>query len=86
MPKKKYTLIQEREAFDAQLGEILESHRGDFALVKNGVVLEFFPNHESAYAAGLERFGIDTPFLIALVEETSPEPVSLAWDAGVMFG
>ena len=77
---------QERKAFEAQLEELLNEHRGEYALVFRGESVAFYPDSASAYEAGLERFGVDAEFLVAEVAEPSHRSVSLAWDAGVMFG
>ena len=80
------TLAEERKAFDTQLEELRRTHPGQFVLMKNGQVIEFYPSHEAAYEAGLSRFGLDSVFLIAQAEKQGPQPVSIAWEAGVMFG
>jgi hypothetical protein len=80
------TLAEERKAFDAQLDELLRIHSGEFALMKHGRVVGFYPSHEAAYEAGLLKFGLDSVFLIAPVVKEQPEPVSIAWESGVMFG
>ena len=80
------TLEGERKAFDAQLEDLLHTHPGEFALMKNGQVVGFYPNHEAAYEAGLATFGLDSVFLIAPVVKEDPQPVSIAWESGVMFG
>ena len=79
-------LKEEQEAFDKQLPDLLPSHQGQFVLFKDGKPVEFFDDHPSAYRAALDEFGLDATFLIAPVVESHPEPISIAWDAGVMFG
>ncbi|HEX9602206.1 MAG TPA: hypothetical protein VF973_00550 [Myxococcales bacterium] len=80
------TLEQEQAAFDAQLPELLKEHRGEFVLFKEGRPAGFFKDHGSAYAAGLQRFGLGVAFLVAPVEPPNRQPISFAWEAGVMFG
>lgn len=80
------TLAVEQAAFDALLPSLLESHAGQYVLFKDGQPVEFFDGHEAAFNAGLERFGLDAVFLVAPIEPPAPRSVSLAWDAGVMFG
>jgi hypothetical protein len=80
------TIEEEQAAFDSQLDELLKTYPGKYVLFKDGKPVEFFDDHESAYNAGLEKFGLDGPFLVAPVEKVSPQPVSVSWDAGVMFG
>ena len=78
-------LQEEREAFVAQLPALMKEHAGEFVLFDNGSPVGFFSDHAAAYEAGLDRFGLDRPFLIAKVEPPHPQPVSLSWEAGVMF-
>jgi hypothetical protein len=80
------TIQEEQAAFDALLPSLLEKHRGEFALFKDGHVVSFHESNESAYAAGIGLFGPDAVFLVAAVIEPRLRPVSFAWDAGVMFG
>jgi hypothetical protein len=80
------TLEQEQAAFDAQLDTLVREHSGKYALFRDGKVVGLYDDHAAAYEAGLDRFGLDTPFLIAHVAKPQPEPISVAWDAGVMFG
>lgn len=80
------TLQEEQDAFNRQLDRLLQDHRGQFVLFKDGNPVQFFPDHGSAYAAGLDRFGLDAVFLVAPVEPPRGEPISLSWQAGVMFG
>jgi len=80
------SLIVEQAAFEAQLDLLMESHPGTYALFHDGHAIDFFEQHEDAYVAALDRFGPDGVFLIAKVERSTPRSVSLAWDAGVMFG
>lgn len=80
------TLEQEQTAFDAALDELMKEHHGQFVVFKNGKVVGFYPDYETAYNAGLAQFGLDRPFLVSEVERRPPQSVSLAWDAGVMVG
>lgn len=79
------TIRQEQDAFEQQLPELLSSHRGEYALMKDGKVVNFFPTHDAAYEAALDQFGLDATFLIAKVDDGRPQPVSIAWETGVMF-
>jgi hypothetical protein len=80
------TLQEEQAAFDSQLNDLLKEHRGEFVLFKDGRPVGFFEDHVSAYAAGLEKFGVGAVFLVAPVHPQSHQPISFAWEAGVMFG
>jgi len=79
-------LKKEREAFDSQLSTLLRRYTGKYALFKGGKPIGFFDDHTSAYEAGLEKFGLDTSFLVAHAIKPDPQSVSIAWDAGVMVG
>ena len=79
-------LREEQDAFNAQLDSLLGKHEGEFVLFKGGKPVEFFRDKSAAYGAGLERFGLDSTFLIAPVVKPSRVPVSVSWEAGVMFG
>lgn len=80
------TLEQEQAAFDAQLEKLLAEHKGEFVLFKDGKPVQFFKRHEDAYAAGLDLYGLDRFFLVAPIEHPDPGPVSISWEAGVLFG
>jgi len=80
------TLIEEQRAFEEQFESLLASHPGKYVLFKNGKLVGFYDDHETAYKAALEKFGLDAIFLIAPIAKSEATPVSIAWDAGVMFG
>ncbi len=80
------SLREEQAAFDAQLEKLLPEHAGQYAVVKDGVPVKFFATHPEAYEFALDEYGLDAVFLIARVSKDEPEPVSLAWESGVMFG
>jgi len=83
---RKLSLREEQDAFNRQLDSLLKTHEGKYVLFKNGEPVAFFDTHTAAYETALEKFGLDSTFLIAPIEEPNPQPVSIAWDAGVMFG
>ena len=85
-PKRAYTIEDERAAFDAQLDVLLESHEGQIALFHRGELCALFTDNVAAYETGLERFGLDDVFLVSEIRRIDPTPVSIAWNAGVMFG
>ncbi len=80
------TLKEEQAAFEKQLPELIQAHRGKYVLFKDGVPVEFFSDSDSAVRAGLKRFGANAVFLVAPIEESRPGPISVSWEAGVMFG
>lgn len=79
-------LKSEQQAFNAQLEDLLRTHPGKYVLFKDGGPVEFFSDYESAYKDALTRFGLRSTFLIAHIVKSPPQPVSISWDAGVMFG
>ena len=83
---KEQILQREQAAFESALEGMLKDHRGEFVLFKDSAPVAYFPQHEVAFADGLKRFGLEAPFLVARVERPQLGSVSLAWDAGVMFG
>ena len=86
MSSKDLDLEKERRAFDQQLPELMKDHQGEFVLFKDGRAVAFFPTYDAAYAAGLDRFGLDAEFLIQEVVEEQPKGCSISWEAGVSFG
>ena len=86
METKDLTIEQEQAEFDRQLDGLLREHEGKFVLFKGGKALAFFENFETAYEAALAQFGVDSVFLIMPVKKQPPKPVSLSWQAGVLFG
>lgn len=69
---------REQEAFDRLLPELLEEHRGRFAVVHDGEVAGFYPSYAEAYEAALERFGCEAVFLVAEVEQSLRYEVSMS--------
>ena len=76
----------DHEWFQTQLDTFLKTHAGQFALVKNQKVIGFYTSHEDAFSAGIQKYGLDDIFYVANVERNSPQPISYAWNEGVMFG
>ena len=59
------------KAFKEKLPGILESHRGKFALMRDGKIIEFFDTARDAYIAGQKLFEKDQLFSIQEVIETA---------------
>ncbi len=53
----------------------LRSHPGDFVVISDITVAGFYPDYESAFRAGLGRFGVQGSFLVKQV--WAEEPVYL---------
>jgi hypothetical protein len=75
-------VLEETKLFRAALPGLLEKHRGEWVVFKNGVVRSFHDNEKSAYVAAVQEFGSGSGYVIAPVVETHPTPVT----AAVMFG
>ena len=86
MPAKKWSIDKEQAAFDASLDALLNTHGGEWVLFYHGEPEGFYSSSKAAYDAGIEQFGVDDFFLVARVERRAPEPVSISWELGVMFG
>jgi hypothetical protein len=65
-------LDRELETFGRELPRLLESHRGEYALVYEDTIAGFFKTDNEAYEEGCRRFGL-VAFLVKCVE--SPEKV-----------
>lgn len=59
--------------FQRNLGVFLSSHRGEYALLKDRQLVDFFSGPGEAYRAGLARF----PDEIFSIQEVSEDPVQL---------
>jgi len=79
-------LREEQAAFEEMLPSLLKDHPGEFALFKNRAPVAFFATEEAALRAALSQFGLGSDFLVARVEKLNPQPVSISWETGVMFG
>lgn len=76
-------LNQEREFYEAHKPDLLQKHRGQFVLIKGDQLVGVFQSAESAYLAGLEKFGVEA-FLVRQVLEA--EPVGFAPMMSVLPG
>jgi hypothetical protein len=65
-------LSAELEFYESHKSEWLKSNRDQFVVVKNEDLLGFFEDFHSAYCAGVEKFGIDTDFLVKRVVPQEP--------------
>lgn len=63
------------KAFQAKLSSLLASHRGKFALMREGEIVEFFDTARDAYVTG-KRLYSDALFSIQEVADT---PVDLGF-------
>jgi hypothetical protein len=64
---KERAISQNYEAFEAMLPLLLQEHEGEFALLREGSVAEFFGSASAAQLAGRDRFP-DGAFSVQRVE------------------
>ena len=68
-------LAKELRIFEQHKREWLQNHPGDFVVISDTSVAGFYPDYESAFRAGLEKFGVRGSFLVKQV--WAEEPVYL---------
>jgi hypothetical protein len=61
--------LREEIAFHDQhkMDWIADGHGGEYAVIQGDILAGFFAEFEDAFRAGLERFGVDKPFLVRKV-------------------
>lgn len=64
------------KAFEQKLPGLLASHRGKFALMRNGEIIEFFDTARDAFVVGRKLYEEDYLFSVQEVIET---PVDLGY-------
>jgi hypothetical protein len=72
MAPENRSLTKELELFDHKKREWLRSNSGDFVVIADTTVAGFYPDYESAFKAGISRFGIGGEFLVKQVCEEEP--------------
>lgn len=72
----------QQRLLDARMPSWLHEHAGEFVVFHEGEALGFFPSFDDAYAHAVNECGLDSGFLVAAVEVSSPISVSLNWDLG----
>jgi hypothetical protein len=68
------------EAYERQLPELLLRHEGEFVLMQESRVVNFFPTYEAALEAGYAAFR-RSPFFVSRIAPMPKERVDLAVDA-----
>ena len=63
------------DAFQRVLGDILAQHRNQYALMRDQIIVDFFPLPGDAYRTGIARFP-DQRFSI---QEVTDEPIDLGF-------
>jgi len=72
----------ETERFAQALPRLLETHRGEWAVFKDGSVQQFYGSEDDAFTAAVDRFGPAGGFVVAPIVERRP----IALSAAVAFG
>lgn len=62
---------QERQFYESHKAEWLKVHKNQYVLIKGAELAGVFADADSAYASGLQRFGL-SPFLVKQVLEEEP--------------
>jgi hypothetical protein len=70
-------LDAETQLYETHKHEWLQNHPGKFVVIRGNVPLGFFTEFHDAYRAGVERYGIDTDFLVKRI--VAQEPVFLVF-------
>ena len=65
-------LSTELEFFDQHKTKWLVRNSGQYVVIKDRVFLGFYPDFESAYRAGAQRYGLSTDFLVKQILEHEP--------------
>lgn len=73
--RQKLEVDRNYDAFMRTLSTILSGHRGQYALMRHGQIIEFFERPGPANVAGSERFA-DGVFSI---QEVTDEPIDLGF-------
>lgn len=75
-------VLEETKRFQEALPELLKTIGGKWVVFKDNQVVSVHDDPDSAYADGLNTFGLDGTFVIARVELEKATPIS----AGTIFG
>lgn len=65
---KQKAIVENYEAFEAMLPLLLQTHKGEFALMRNRQVVDFFSSASAAQIAGSHQFH-DGSFSVQKVED-----------------
>jgi hypothetical protein len=66
-------LLRNQGVFDRLLPSWLPMRAGQFVLIADGGLIDFFASYDEAYCAGLDTVGLDAPFFVS--EVSVPRPV-----------
>ncbi|HTR66491.1 MAG TPA: hypothetical protein VMH85_12005 [Terriglobales bacterium] len=65
-------LAREIELYTLHRADWFREHPGQYVVIKDGTVLDFYPNFEAAYRAGATAWGLNTDFLVKQILEHEP--------------
>lgn len=71
------SLTAEIAMYETHKSQWLKTHRDEFVVIKGNDLLGFFPAFHEAYRAGVEKFGMNTDFLVKRI--VPQEPVFLVF-------
>ena len=75
-------VLRESVEFRRQLPELLRTHSGKWVVFVDGKVVKSYASEDKAYEDALKICGPNTGFLIELVADIRPTPIT----AGMAFG
>ena len=78
------TIDDEQAELERLMPSFVNEHTGQAVLFRDGTA-EFHATFDDAFRAGLQRFGLDTPFVVTLVAPDGSAQSSPALELGVMF-
>jgi hypothetical protein len=65
-------LSSELALFEEYKSQWLQKHRGKYAVIKDSELVGFFVDFHDAYRAGVEKFGMNTDFLVKRLADQEP--------------
>ena len=74
-PAQRAQIDMNYDAFQRSLGSILQSHRDEYALLRDCEIIDFFRSVGDAYRAGLARY----PDRVFSIQEVTDEPIDLGF-------
>jgi len=73
--RQRQEVDQNYDAFNRMLGSILEEHRDQLALMRDGLIVGYFHTPKEALRAAHERFPDD----VFSIQEVTDEPIDLGF-------
>jgi len=73
--RQKVEVDRNYDVFTRKLASLLPDHRDEFALMRDGTIIDFFVKPGDANRAGVERF----PDGIFSIQEVTDEPIDLGF-------